>query len=329
MTASHPNPARHEASVAQSGQRRPDFFIVGAPKCGTTALAHYLAEHPQIFLSEPKEPNYFARHLSVGRAGADPDTHHTSLERYLELFSGATAEHLAVGEASTRYLRSPQALRDIRSFQPGARIIVQLRNPVELAQSWHSQKLWEGQETEASFLEAWKLQQERREGRSLPRGLTASDALLYEHVASLGSQLESVLGLFPSERVLVIFLDDMRREPQETYEQALEFLGVPSDGRSEFPLLNVGKRSRWPWLAEIVRNRPAWSEPLIRGLRAAGLAGAFRKASAMRGEREALPPDFHRELLGVFAPEIDKLERITGRGLHDWLEPEPEVPRLR
>lgn len=321
MTARHPSLTGHEAFVGRGGQRRPDFFIVGAPKCGTTALAHYLAEHPQIFVSEPKEPNYFARHLSVGRAWKDPETYHTSLQRYLELFEGATHEHLAVGEASTRYLRSPQALRDIRTFQPDARIIVQVRNPLELAQSWHSQKLWEGQETEQDFIKAWGLQEERKQGRSLPRGLTASDALFYQHVASLGSQLESVLELFHRERVHVVFFDDMKRETRRTYEQVLAFLGVPCDGRNEFPVLNVGKRSRWPWLAERVRQRPGWTEPLVRGLRTAGLAGAFRRASAVRDEREALPPDFQRELLDVFGPEIRKLERITGRDLRRWLEP--------
>jgi hypothetical protein len=79
---------------------------------------------------------------------------------------------------------------------------------------------------------------------------------------------------------MVVFLDDLRREPRKTYEQVLAFLGVPSDGRTEFPILHAAKRQRWPWLAELLRRRPPWVESTIRALRAAGLGRVYRRLSA-------------------------------------------------
>ena len=72
---------------------RPNFFIVGAPKCGTTALSHYLRQHPRIFFSLPKEPHYFATDLPRYRMV----THEPA---YLEYFRGAGPQHTAVGEGS-------------------------------------------------------------------------------------------------------------------------------------------------------------------------------------------------------------------------------------
>jgi Sulfotransferase domain len=302
--------------------RRPDFFIVGAPKCGTTALAHYLGENPRIFVSNPKEPNYFARHLTLGPLRTKADSPHNSFERYLELFAGANRDHVAVGEASTRYLRSRRALLELRRFAPQARIIVQLRNPIELVRSWHSQKLLEGQEVELDLRKAWSLQAEREEGRGLPPGLVAADALFYGHVASLGTQLETLLKIFPREQVQVLFHEDMLSDPRTFYEQTLRFLRVPSDGRTEFPVVNAGRRHRWPRVAALLRRRPPQLEWLIRTLRLRqlGLGRVVQSHSTRADVRGPLAPEFRLELIDYFAPEVEKLAQLTGRDLRHWLK---------
>jgi hypothetical protein len=271
-------------------------------------------------MSDPKEPNYFARHLSLGRVRGD--SFHTNFDRYLALFEEAGSEHLAVGEASTRYLRSPQALRDIRKFAPGARIIVQLRNPLEMARSWHAQKLWEGQETEPDFERAWRLQPEREEGHNLPRSLRASDALLYEKVASLGTQLERLLDIFPRNQVLILFHDDLAADPRRVYEQTLDFLGAPSDGRRDFSVVNASREHRFPRLARRLRERPVWIDRAVTalGLRGRGLGAAFEKASAKARPADAFAPAFKQELIDTFAPEVARLVRITGRDLGSWIK---------
>lgn len=98
--------------------KEPNFFIIGAPKCGTTSLAHWLAQHPEVFMSPVKEPHYFSTDFPL-TSWRDPDDYHS-------LFEGADTHHKAVGEASVWYLRSREAVPQIEAHYPGARYIVML-----------------------------------------------------------------------------------------------------------------------------------------------------------------------------------------------------------
>ncbi len=122
----------------------PNFFIVGAPKCGTTALYEYLRPHPSIFMPRHKEPHYFASDL-----GTYPFI--KTLDDYRRLFDGAGPQHLRVGEASVYYLRSTTAIANIRAFNPDAKLIAMFRNPVEMVHSLHSQLLYVAEENESDF----------------------------------------------------------------------------------------------------------------------------------------------------------------------------------
>src|SRR5262249_46212300 len=115
--------------------RKPDVFIVGGPKCGTTSLYTYLKQHPDIFMSEIKEPQYFA---------ADTLQHQRrirTLPEYMDCFAAAQREE-RIGEASTAYLGSSSAARELKKFNPNARIIVMLRNPIDVMYSLHSERLF-------------------------------------------------------------------------------------------------------------------------------------------------------------------------------------------
>src|ERR1043166_4244119 len=136
--------------------RRPDFFIVGAPKSGTTAMHTYLAQHPEVFLAR-KEVHFFGSDLDLQNDIRD-------LSTYLELFAAATNE-LRVGESSVWYLYSRDAAKEIKQFSAASRIIIQLRNPVDMIYSLHSQLLYSGAEDIADFESA--LRAEER-GRILP-----------------------------------------------------------------------------------------------------------------------------------------------------------------
>ena len=147
--------------------RKPDFFLIGAPKCGTTALATYLSEHPNILLSDPKEPQYFCKDLKWYGNPVKSDEDY--LRRFFPGLEGSPAA--IVGEASSLYLYSKVAVPNILSFQPEAKFIVMLRNPVEMAYSLHSMLCFQGEEDEKDFLKAWHLQDQRRAGRFIPDGL--------------------------------------------------------------------------------------------------------------------------------------------------------------
>lgn len=306
--------------------KRPNFFIVGAPKCGTTALAHYLSEHPQVFVCNPKEPSYFARHHTSPEVFRKSAIDHVSLSGYLLLFERATDDHLAVGDASTRYLRSERALREIRDFSKDARIIVHLRNPVDLAHSWYSQKRFEGQEPARDFETAWRLQEARARGEKLPANLMAEDDLLYRRIASLGSQVESLLGIFDRSRVHFVFLDDVQADPRSVYESTLRFLGVESDGREDFPVINAARTAKNPELRARLLRRPRWMRNaafLFKqrvGVRSFGVTRVIDRLLISDKPRSALSPDLRSELTLEFSDEVRKLEALTKRNLSHWRE---------
>ena len=130
----------------------PGFFIVGAPKTGTSAMWRYLMDHPDVFMSAKKEPHYYATDI-VDPIVRDPSL---GIDWYLSLFRDA-GDAKVVGEASIFYLFSKAAIPALRDAYPDAKILVMVRNPVDLIHSFHSQLLYSGQETEKSFERAWAL----------------------------------------------------------------------------------------------------------------------------------------------------------------------------
>ena len=127
--------------------KKPDFFIVGAPKCGTTALANYLGQHPDIFMAKQKESHHFATDL------IPYDDYWRNRNHYLKIFQEAK-ENQIIGEASVFYLLSQEAAKNIKKFSPNAKIIIMLRNPVDLLYSHYFQAVYNGRETITDFEKA-------------------------------------------------------------------------------------------------------------------------------------------------------------------------------
>ncbi|MBA2556652.1 MAG: hypothetical protein H0V12_04785, partial [Chloroflexi bacterium] len=149
------------------GQPRPDFFIPGAPKSGTSSMYEYLRQHPEIYLPSLKEPRHFCPDQD---SGSDRDGLFFVRDRdeYLALYAGVRGEK-RIGDASVQYLYSRVAAERIREFNPDARFIVMLRNPVHMAYSLHGQRLAGGGEDIEDFGEALEAEADRREGRRLPK----------------------------------------------------------------------------------------------------------------------------------------------------------------
>ena len=165
---------------------KPNFFIIGAPKCGTTSLASWLAEHPEIYFSPTKEPHYF---------NTDHRRFLNSLQGYERLFAGATVQHRAVGEASVWYMYSAAAVANILDYAGEAKFIVMLRNPIEMAPSLHEELVFTGREDVKEFAEAWSLQDVRRNGQKLPPMVWEPKYVQYGDLCSLGVQLDRVFRL--------------------------------------------------------------------------------------------------------------------------------------
>jgi hypothetical protein len=297
---------------------KPNFFLVGAPKCGTTALYEYLRPHPNIFLSKVKEPHFFATDLGSYPAVKTPDA-------YSALFADSTARHLRVGEASVYYLRSSVALANIRAFNPEARIIAMFRNPVDMVYSLHSQLLYVAEESVSDFEAAWRLQERRARGVDLPRRSRGSFLLQYAQVGQFGTQTERLLSAFPREQVKLILYDDFAASPQAVYDDVVEFLEIPHDNRRDFPRINDNKRARVAWLRTFLRKPPPLLRTTVRSLKR--MAGGGRLAAitadvvarnTVNERRPPLPPAFRAELVETFREEVALLSRLLNRDLSHW-----------
>lgn len=297
---------------------KPDFFIVGAPKCGTTALYEYLRPHPKVFMSRVKEPHYFAEDL-----GSYPSV--KTLEEYRGLFAGAGDEHLRVGEASVYYLRSRAAIANICRFNPDARIIAMFRNPVDMVYSLHSQLLYWSEETEEDFETAWRLQDRRSRGMDLPATCRQPFLVQYQEVGRFGSQVQRLLSIFPAAQVKLILYDDFAARPDRVYADVIEFLGIPHDNRDEFPRINDNKRAAFSWLRNFIRKPPPLLQRTYRGIKQTvggetmtALKDRIIDLNTVKERRAPLSPAFRAELVEVFRDEVRLLGRILDRDLSHW-----------
>lgn len=297
--------------------KRPDFFIVGAPKCGTTAMYAYLRQHPAVFMPFLKEPLYFGSDLTT-RYGR------MSEHDYLALFEDARPDQ-RVGEASAWYLYSTNAAREIAAFAPQALIIVQLRNPVDMMYAQHSQLLFNAQEDIVDFAAALEAEPRRRAGRDLPPGPLRSENLYYRAAARFAEQLERYLEAFGRERVHVVLYDDFRDDTSATVREVFRFLDVDDEFRPAISIVNENKRVRSGRLQRAVFAPPGPIRALIPLFRrypvAHRLRAAVLRANSAARRRPPLAPELRARLTDEFRPEVERLEALLGLDLGAWKVP--------
>lgn len=284
----------------------PSFFILGAPKCGTTALASYLAAHPDIEMSTPKEPHYFPTDLRVSRVPAKTLADYESL-----CFTDRAVA--ARGDASVWHLYSREAVPRIIEAYPDAKFVVMLRHPAEMAHSLHSQHVFFGKEDQQDFATAWRLCAERRAGRCLPPlGDYELRCMLYDDVAQFGEQLGRLFARVDPSRVLIVLNEEMKRDVRGVYRNVLAFLQVPDDSRATFPPVNDACKVRNARLARILRSRVAYHFALA-------FKRLFGLASLGIGKPQPpLPSDLRDEIARDLSSDIEQLEGLIGRCLPDW-----------
>lgn len=300
---------------------RPNLFLVGAPKCGTSALYNYLKAHPQIYMAEPKELNYFAADITSEEFIRDRG-------RYEAHFSGA-GDHPVVGEASVWHLYSKTAARNIRRYAPDAKILAMVRNPVEMIYAYHSQRLFNGTEHIRDFAEAINAIEDRKRGRRLPASNHPLEGLYYLDIARYSEQLDRYYAEFDAGQIHVIVFDDFKHDTAGCYRRVLEFLGVDS----EFPLPNIdarrGRNSSKRFRNEAVHRFLSKPPRMITTLGKIILPsqslrrGLWHRARVMNIQwepRPALPLGLRIELQEYFRDDIERLGGMLGRDLSSlWL----------
>jgi len=294
----------------------PDFFIVGAPKCGTTAMAAYLGQHPEIGMCPRKETHVFATDLAermAVRRGQQP----LSRQRFLELFADLQGESLR-GEASVWHLYSATAAAEIEAFQPNARIIVMLRNPVEMLPSLHSQFVFVGIEPVEDFEAALKLDAER-ERSGAPAGFPPSS---YRSAVQYAEQLRRYFDVFGRDRVHVIVYDEFRDDTLGVYRETCRFLGASTGFEPTIEVVNPNTRVRSRTMRRFVRRPPEWLRPAIHRITSERIrrrAGrAMIRLNTNVDSRTPLSQAARAELQPEASREADELEALLGIDLRGW-----------
>lgn len=285
---------------------KPNFFIVGAPKCGTTSLCDSLRGHPDIFFSRVKEPDHFNAEQMAG--------HDEYLRRH---FSGVRGQK-AIGEGSTHYLSSDVAIARILDFNPASKFIVMLRDPVDMAVSLYYEEKSQLVEDAPTFARAWELQPERTD---LP-------ALQYGRICRTGSQLARLFATVPDRsNVLVIDFARFVRAQATVYAEVIRFLGVEHDGRADFPRSNPRRAARFASIEKALRavNESGWRvrSAKIRAALGIGrwpllgpLLDNLRRANLTSAAPEPLPLPLRQTLQDYFCDDVALVRSLTGINLY-------------
>ncbi|MCX8012059.1 MAG: sulfotransferase [Desulfobacterota bacterium] len=296
---------------------KPNFFIIGAPKAGTTALSEYLRSHPNVYFSQPKEPEYFATDFKRVNFG-----YFNNFDNYMGLFKKANSSiHKAIGEGSAIYIFSKVAVENILKFQPNAKLIVSVRNPAELVISLHSQLLKNGFENERVFIKAWQLEEARKSGKFIPSTCLDVKELFYSERGKLGTQLKRILNIVPREQIKIILFDDFVANPRKIYREVLDFLELPDDGRMEFPRINERVVIKYFTLHRFLAILWRFWLPLrqvIREGKGFGLFDYLTKWNSVPAQKK-IEQEIYAKLLAFYKDEIMILEEILNRNLRHWL----------
>jgi hypothetical protein len=304
LGASAPPVARTRTMAAPG--RMPDFFIVGHPKCGTTALYEALRRHPQIYMPAGKEPWFFGQELHV-RTPPRPEGTPQTLEAYMRLFAAAGPEQRA-GEATALYLWSQTAAARLAEVQPNARIIAILREPASFLRSLHLQFVQSYVETEGDLRTALALEDERRHGRSIPRRTYWPQALLYSDHVRYVEQLRRYHAVFPAQNVLVLIYDDFRADNEGTMRSVLRFLDVDDARPVEVSDANPTVRARSPRLHGLLHGLTVGQGPL-----ASAAKEAIKVLTPQRIRRRALHATQRRVVFAAPGPADEELTRELRR----------------
>lgn len=311
----------------------PTFIIAGAQKAGTTSLYSMLSQHPDVFMSDPKEPGFFVRGfddperwqtLKRPGKGGNPGSLASvrqgifTLEEYSRLFESDNARRARHrGEASTPYLPSPYAARRIAQTCPGVRIILSLRDPVMRAYSAWGYNYSRGIEVNDTFEEAieHELSGNREDWMWGWRYLYSG--CYFNHV-------ERFLKEFPRDRVLIFKFEDFRRDPTATFARVCSFLDIPPCEITNGVRANRTTHHRNPVIA---RLRSVFTRPGSMKAFGAALPRPFRDRFRKRvvsiidrfGDRPPPLADRTSEFLAAyFAEDTAALEELVGLDLSEW-----------
>ena len=289
----------------------PNFLIIGAMKSGTTALYYYLEQHPEIYMSPVKEPNFFSSQEQENAADAV-----TNIGTYQDLFRGGSGKK-ALGEASHSYLYEPRAAAEIKRYVPEAKLIAILRNPIDRAYSHFLHMVRTGMEPLDDFAQALREEEVR-----IHKERTFQD---YIGRGLYYNQLKRYFGTFPQEQVRVYLYEDLSGAPISTVQDAFRFLKVDDSFVPDVSLRrNVSGQPKYKTLDGLLRRQSRIKHAAKIYLPARMRWRLSKTFDDLKTRNLAEPPPVQskvrRHLIGVYREDILQVQELIHRDLSGWLE---------
>ena len=319
MVAWSANSSRH--AMENPFMKTPNLFIVGHPRTGTSSLHDYLKQHPDIFMSPIKEPNYFARDFHE-----ESDRFHQKAlyfpyrtpKRYLKLYKNLMNEKIA-GEASATSLYSRKSAKEMCSLNENSKIIMSFREPVDFLFSYHSTAIFSLGEDVKDFREALSIESERKKGHCLSKRVITPSWLYYSQFIEYSQQLKRFSALFHKDQIKVLIFDDFKRDPEKIYREILSFLDVDLGFVPDFAVVNPYKKSvKWPKLKYLLFDSPYFRKIqhlIFPDSVYAKLVQFYKKMILIEEPKKTLDPQFKEELKLKFKIEVEKLSDVLQRDL--------------
>jgi hypothetical protein len=282
---------------------KPNFFIAGMPRSGTTSMYIYLKQHPEIYLSIYKEPHFFGKDLTSTIYGI------RSAEIYATLFAGAGGKK-RIGEASVWTMASKTAAVEINAFDPSAKILIMLRNPLDMIYSLHGLYLRTGNEDIPDFQRALEVEPERRNGRSLPQTCYFPEGLLYTEVAKYHEKIRRFVEVFTGKNIHVVLFDDFIKDTLSCCRGVFAFLGVDPGNPVELDLKKALAVIRPLVLKQLRHAHPEVKKRV-----------ALKPDEIHLGApRPSLPQNLRSRLQRLFKEDIEKTGQLIGKNLNPWIQ---------
>jgi hypothetical protein len=299
-----------------STQTLPGAYIIGAPKAGTTSIASWLAEHPSVFFSTPKEPFYWASDFP----GLARHYGFETMRAYASLFDCAAARAAdLLAEGSTVYLYSRTAVPRILTAVPNARFVVCLRNPADLLASYHRTQVVTLNELETDFAKAWTL---RAAGSTELADPIDPKLLDYPLVGRLGAAVQRLLDVVPRSQIHFIVFDDLVHDPQVVWRQLTDFLRLRPQERSDFSARNPSNSMfRFRLLRKAMHRPPAALAVPVRRVRQWSrtsnrpLVHRLKQATWRPDSKPELSPELRHVLDRYFGDDVSQLGELLGQDL--------------
>ena len=317
-------------------------FIVGAPRCGTTTLAGFLQQHPDVCFSVVKEPHFFS-HDEVAALPESELEQLVTVEYWQRFFGHCEGDRKLYAEGSVTYLYAPERMAPILKLWPESKFVIALRDPLSMLPSLHARLLVTGDENIRDFPTAWAKIGQRAKGKSVPKSAIDPRWLRYDWAGMLGSNVQRFIDAVGRERCHIILFDDLSADPQGTYLELCRFLGIEPWEATDFQPQRINKSIRIGWLQRFLKRPPKAVRSALAGEKfhkrekkvgsseSRALSAIFRvrkqllQWNKVPAKRQALDPAVRQQIIDSLRDDVILLSRTIDRDLSHWLGGIPEA----